>query len=149
MEYELIYHSHAASKICSDDLAKIFEEAKSYNSENNLTSCLLFHNNEFLQLIEGEKADIEVAFERILEDERHNDVFLVEMQPITRRMFESPIVLDVVGTDEFKMIGSSDSELAGFKTRPDLAQRMFMHISNMARSQRRDVHNNPVGPMVC
>ena len=149
MEYELIYHSHAASKICSKELAKIFEEAKSYNSENSLTSCLLFHNNEFLQIIEGRKADIEVAFERILEDVRHNDVFLVNMQPISRRMFESPIVLDVVGTDEFRMIGSSDFELAGFKTQPELAQRMFMHVSNMARSQIRDVHNNPVGPMVC
>jgi len=149
MEYELIYHSHAASQICSKDLTKICEEAKSYNSENNITSCLLFHNNEFLHMLEGEKADIEVAFERILEDERHNNVFLVEMQPIARRMFESPIVLDVVGCDEFKMIGSCDTDLSGFKTRPDLAQRMFMHVSNMAQSQKRDTHNNPVGPMVC
>lgn len=149
MEYELIYHSHAASPICSQDLNKVFEEAKTYNSEHNITSCLLFHNNEFLHVIEGDKADIEVAFERILEDTRHNDVFLVDMQPITRRMFFSPVVLDVVGTDEFKMIGSQEKELSGFKNQPELAQKLFMHVSNTVKTQKGDMHNNPVGPMVC
>ena len=149
MEYELIYHSHAASKICSQDLTKVFEEAKSYNAENNITSCLLFHNDEFLQILEGEKADIEVAFERILEDPRHNDVFMVDMQPIRKRMFESPMVLDVVGTDEFRMIGSEEKDLEGFKTQPEKANQLFMHVSNMAKSQKKDMHNNPVGPMVC
>ena len=149
MEYELIYHSHATSKICSQDLSKIFEDAKSYNSEHNITSCLLFHNDEFLQILEGDKADIEVAFERVLEDLRHNDVFLIDMQPISKRLFNHPMVLDVVGSDEFRMIGSDDENLSGFKNSPEKAQKLFMHISNMTKCNSNDMHNRKVGPLVC
>ena len=49
MLYELIYSSVATHTISSEDIAEILRTARDFNTKNNITGCLLYHNNEFIQ----------------------------------------------------------------------------------------------------
>jgi hypothetical protein len=55
----------------------MLKTSRKFNSENNITGCLLFHNNEFIQILEGEEKTIKKLYARIEKDNRHTDVRLV------------------------------------------------------------------------
>ncbi|WP_310556686.1 BLUF domain-containing protein [Flavobacterium sp.] len=85
--YEIIYRSVAKPNISADDIAKILETARNFNSENEITGCLLFHNNEFIQIIEGEKSTLLNLYESIKKDKRHGNVMLLAEAEIQNRIF--------------------------------------------------------------
>ncbi len=76
--FELIYCSIAKPDLKSKDIQDILQTAIDFNSKNNITGCLLFHNNEFLQILEGEKSVIQELFASIERDERHSQVILLD-----------------------------------------------------------------------
>ena len=55
MIFELIYYSTASPDLSKNDILNILENSRDFNSKNEITGCLLYHNNEFVQLIEGEE----------------------------------------------------------------------------------------------
>ena len=55
MIFELIYYSTASPDLSTNDILNILENSRDFNSKNEITGCLLYHNNEFVQLIEGEE----------------------------------------------------------------------------------------------
>jgi Sensors of blue-light using FAD len=85
--YELIYRSVARPNLNADDIAKILETARNFNSKNEITGCLLFHNNEFIQIIEGEKAKLLQLYDSIKNDKRHSSVLLLAEDEIKERIF--------------------------------------------------------------
>ena len=79
MLYELIYSSVATHTISSEDIAEILRTARDFNTKNNITGCLLYHNNEFIQILEGEKKIVKDLYDRINRDKRHfNSLLLAE-----------------------------------------------------------------------
>jgi hypothetical protein len=85
--YELIYRSVAKPNLNADDIAKILETARNFNSKNEITGCLLFHNNEFIQIIEGEKEKLLQLYDSIKNDKRHSSVLLLAEDEIKERIF--------------------------------------------------------------
>jgi hypothetical protein len=57
------------------------------NARNNLTGALLFNSGVFAQALEGRRADVEQTFRRILADERHADIQLLDVENIETRVF--------------------------------------------------------------
>jgi hypothetical protein len=62
--------------------------ARDYNAENDITGCLLFHNNHFTQLLEGEENKITALYNRIADDKRHHGVALIKKEEINGRIFK-------------------------------------------------------------
>ncbi len=69
--YELIYCSLASRDLSANDIADILNTARDYNSKNNITGCLLYHNNEFIQILEGNKKVIKDLYTKIEKDKGH------------------------------------------------------------------------------
>ena len=67
----------------------MLEHARDFNSSNNITGCLLFHHEVFLQYIEGDKEKVLTLFENIKKDERHSEVLLLSTSHIYSREFDS------------------------------------------------------------
>jgi len=86
---ELIYHSEANHDLTPEDISNILKNARDFNSENNITGCLLYHNNEFLQILEGEKEIVQELFDSIEMDKRHSSVNLLVKEKKNERMFPS------------------------------------------------------------
>ncbi|NJL94752.1 MAG: BLUF domain-containing protein [Anaerolineae bacterium] len=48
---------------------------------------LLYQNGYFMQVLEGEEADVDTLYAKISQDPRHHHVLLVTKEPITERSF--------------------------------------------------------------
>ena len=85
--YELIYRSVAKDDLNADDIEKILETARNFNFQNEITGCLLFHNNEFIQILEGEKHKLLELYDSIKKDKRHRNVMLLAEAEKQERVF--------------------------------------------------------------
>jgi hypothetical protein len=68
-------------------LMRLLESARIFNQKNSITGILLYDNQQFGQIIEGEYANVMRAWKRIQEDKRHHRVELLEIREITERSF--------------------------------------------------------------
>ena len=86
MEY-LIYISTAVKLMTDDDLSSLLTESRDKNDKRNITGMLLYCHRTFIQVLEGDIADIERTFASIKRDKRHRDVLLMVTGPISERSF--------------------------------------------------------------
>ena len=84
---ELVYFSQADDNLSSEDISKILKRARHFNAKNNITGCLLYHNKEFLQILEGEKKTVLDLFALIKKDKRHSNVLVLGEDKKNERMF--------------------------------------------------------------
>ena len=84
---ELSYLSEAVSDMSFLGLMRLLESARAFNQNNGITGILLYDNQQFGQIIEGERASVMKAWKRIQEDKRHHRVELLEIREIPERSF--------------------------------------------------------------
>lgn len=84
---ELVYYSKVNPNLTSKEVYNILNTSKEYNYKNDITGCLLYRNDEFLQIIEGEKDKVLDLFDKIKKDKRHSNVRMLAIEPINYRMF--------------------------------------------------------------
>jgi hypothetical protein len=84
---ELSYLSEAITDMSFLGLMRLLESARTFNQKNGITGILLYDNQQFGQIIEGEHANVMKAWKRIQEDKRHHRVELLEIREISERSF--------------------------------------------------------------
>jgi hypothetical protein len=84
---ELVYYSVAIPELTPLDISNILNTSRNYNSKNNITGCLLYHNKEFLQILEGEEQTILDLMTKIENDKRHTIITSLVQKNIKERMF--------------------------------------------------------------
>ncbi|MDP2409440.1 MAG: BLUF domain-containing protein [Pseudolabrys sp.] len=87
----LIYHSenHLGStggKMIAG-LNAIMDAANRNNQRDGITGALLFDTLWFIQILEGEREAISATLRRIMADERHDAVTMMDARPIEARQF--------------------------------------------------------------
>lgn len=132
MLYELIYRSKAKSNIGEEALKDILETARAFNNSENITGCLLFHDNQFLQLLEGEFNILMELYERIKLDERHSDVVLLHMRETDYRIYtdwtmafkniDDQTLKNHTGVTEFTALETANEESA-------ISKQLFLTLS--------------------
>ena len=65
----------------------IFESARRRNTTSDVTGCLCFGEEWFLQVLEGSTAKVEDTYERIKRDRRHTEVKTLISLSISARSF--------------------------------------------------------------
>ena len=131
--FELVYHSMAKPGLSRDDITKILNKARAFNSINNISGCLLYHNNEFLQILEGEKEVVKDLFSSIGKDDMHSNVYLIMEGEKTERAFPdwSMAYHDFTVNSLGKFVSLSD-----FTNKPSLAIDLFYAMSQQMLSSR-------------
>jgi Sensors of blue-light using FAD len=84
---ELSYLSEAVSDMSFLGLMRLLESARTFNQNNGITGILLYDNQQFGQIIEGERASVMKAWRRIQDDKRHHRIELLEIREISERSF--------------------------------------------------------------
>lgn len=87
MIYQLTYCSKAVPHISPKDMADILEVAIKNNKENDLTGCLVFIENTFIQILEGEKQKVEDLYKNLMFDDRHREIKLISQGTTQKRFF--------------------------------------------------------------
>lgn len=70
-----------------DDLLRILNGARKHNSQNQITGFLVYRNGIFLQVLEGEERELNVVWEIILADSRHDNILELSCKSIAEREF--------------------------------------------------------------
>ncbi len=87
MLYELAYISSCVHAMEQKELNVLLETARNNNHNQGLTGMLLYADNTFLQVLEGEQRQVETLFEQIRSDPRHTHIMLIHQGPIAQRQF--------------------------------------------------------------
>jgi hypothetical protein len=94
-----------------DRIAEILATSVANNQRDDVSGALVYDPKWFAQTLEGREPVVSRTFERILRDQRHADVSLVAMQPITERCFATfpmaAVVRDEDNADLFRHYGGS------------------------------------------
>jgi hypothetical protein len=85
--HSLVYRSVADESFDLPEIYGMLSKAKDYNAEHGITGCLLYHNNQFLQLLEGKENEVSQLFQKISADPRHKDVSIIEKANSEHRLF--------------------------------------------------------------
>lgn len=84
----LVYISQSTKPVTSDELMTLLRQCRKNNSKNGLTGVLLYHNECFIQVLEGKEEIINKIYEKIKKDPRHKNVIELNREYITERQFD-------------------------------------------------------------
>ncbi len=90
--HRLVYLSRNALPADVDPeeaIAAILETSRRNNARNGISGALMFNAGIFAQVLEGGLGPLEDTFERIQCDERHDDVRILQFEPVARRRFDA------------------------------------------------------------
>ena len=85
--YFILYTSQATLQLSEADFIQLLTQCNQNNTRLGITGLLLYHNDKFLQIIEGEKESVQALYNTIHFDHRHQDVTIVEAGDQTGRNF--------------------------------------------------------------
>lgn len=85
--YQLLYFSTATPELTEDALTEILMESQNRNAKRNITGLLLHSDGNIIQIIEGEKEDVEALFAKIEHDKRHRGVLVLSRKHVEKRDF--------------------------------------------------------------
>ena len=89
MVHHLIYASRAKEGLALKELQAILDAAEIFNGQNNITGALAYGRGMFLQVIEGERPHLSELYHKLLKDERHTDLELMEFREKPAREFSA------------------------------------------------------------
>ena len=124
----LIYMSSATRQMSQEDLLEILNKAREKNGTLNITGMLLYKHGKFLQILEGEKQDVEALYDIIKQDPRHYQILTSGNRPIQEREF-GDWKMGFVNLDDFK-----PEEIEGFSdylNRP-IDEELFKNDASLA-----------------
>ena len=83
----MIYCSQSTIDFSPEELVDLLEAARKRNERSELSGMLLYCNQSFLQMLEGEPAALQETYGRISADDRHNRLRLLMDAEIASRLF--------------------------------------------------------------
>ena len=87
MLHHLIYLSRATVPFSDAQLQDLLTQARLHNAAHGITGVLLYGNDQFVQVMEGEVGAVRTLYERIQRDPRHGGVTTFADKDITERAF--------------------------------------------------------------
>ena len=85
--HSLTYVSTSKSLLKMTDLENLLCESREGNIQHGITGLLLYHDNTFMQTIEGAPEDVEQLFRNISKDPRHYAVTKLIHETVEKREF--------------------------------------------------------------
>ncbi|MGE6698655.1 BLUF domain-containing protein [Hyphomonas sp. NPDC076900] len=85
--FRLIYVSTARPGLSEEDMLNVLNASQSNNEERYITGYLVHHGENFMQLIEGPRAEVEDIYDRILKDKRHTGIVRILAEKAETRAF--------------------------------------------------------------
>ena len=98
---QLIYVSSATSDMTEEQLYELLIQAQERNKNQNITGMLLYGNGNFMQMLEGDKQDVDEIYSSIKRDSRNSGNIILQRKDIDQRYFPE-------WTMGFKLLSNND-----------------------------------------
>lgn len=103
--HHIIYLSWATTPFTEAQLQGLLTRAQRRNTELAVTGILLYGNERFLQVLEGEAEVVEEVYAQIRQDARHHNILTFANKPVAKRAFpEWAMGFQVLPTPQFEQI---------------------------------------------
>jgi len=89
MSYQIIYSSQATNSMSSASLEQILKDARTGNKKRDITGVLVYFEDVFVQILEGEKDAVCELMVSIARDSRHHSLKIFYEAEVEKRAFES------------------------------------------------------------
>lgn len=83
----LAYYSTAVAPMTAEDLNDLCCTASAHNRTQAITGVLVYADNHFFQILEGDGRQLDPLLERVIRDCRHTNVHITARQAVDRRAF--------------------------------------------------------------
>ncbi|MBN2595460.1 BLUF domain-containing protein [Labilibaculum sp.] len=83
----IVYLSYSSKELSENELNDLLAVIRRKNEIQNITGLLLYNDEAFIQVIEGDREMINKIFDLICKDTRHTNVLKLLEEPITKRAF--------------------------------------------------------------
>ncbi len=120
MLQRVIYASEAvgATGASTLSIAQILGVSDRNNRRDRVSGCLMFHRGHILQVLEGERADLDRLMRRIIADPRHTGLRVLSDTPIPERRLQEPMglcgdpagLLERIGLPCLSRLSASEAE---------------------------------------
>jgi hypothetical protein len=88
MLVRLLYASRAQAPLTQDVIAGILDQSRRNNPQNGVTGVLcICQDRIFIQVLEGGRVEVNELFSKVIQDDRHKDVTLLDYMEIQERRF--------------------------------------------------------------
>lgn len=84
---QITYISSSARPINQNGLEDILVKSRKNNNEVGITGMLIYHNDTFLQVLEGDEEKVDTLMSKIKKDGRHTDCRIVSKKKIQQREY--------------------------------------------------------------
>jgi hypothetical protein len=84
---QVSYLSRATAPMSAEQLLSLLLQSRRNNAARGITGMLLYGNQTFLQVIEGDDAPVDALVERIARDPRHAGVKILHRKPLQQRQY--------------------------------------------------------------
>jgi hypothetical protein len=84
---QLVYVSSGTRKFATGELVELLRVSRRNNQSNDITGMLIYHDGNFIQVLEGPPQPVAETFRRIGEDRRHRGLIEMLNQTIDQRDF--------------------------------------------------------------
>lgn len=118
---QLLYGSTATVPFGKPELLELLNKSRTSNAALGVTGILLFKDDQFMQVLEGDEPVVTSLYQRIAQDPRHTKPMVFLRHPIQQRDFaewsmafkdlRDPDLLNVPGYSEFLNISLADQSL--------------------------------------
>lgn len=132
----LVYVSRVCAGFNVSDIEGILAAAKEYNAKQCITGMLCFTPEYFLQCLEGGRANVNKLYQRILLDERHSDILLLDYQEIKERDFPEWSMGYIPNnkiTNEINLKYSGGRDFNPYEMRGESCTAMMKALANSSR----------------
>ena len=83
----IVYLSYSVKELSESELNSLLATIRKKNEIQNITGLLLYNDEAFIQVIEGNRETIHQIFDLISKDSRHSNIVKLLEEPITKRAF--------------------------------------------------------------
>jgi hypothetical protein len=81
------YVSRAAETMTQEALLSLLQQCLANNESSGVTGMLLYGNDTFLQVLEGDEAVLDAVIDKIRKDPRHSRIHFLYRKPLERRQY--------------------------------------------------------------
>ena len=84
----LAYTSNATEPMGTLELFNLLNQSRQKNARLGITGHLLYADGMFTQCLEGPAEAIDLLWESLMKDPRHNNIHVIDRSPVQERRFE-------------------------------------------------------------
>ena len=123
------------------EVTRILAQAQENNERNGITGALVFNHNYFLQSIEGARPVINELLRKLVEDDRHYALQIIECREVEQRHWNKWSMKYLIPSDENKGLALKFSTGSQFNPYLMNTNQIIMLIETLSELQEKEAIN--------